>query len=209
MFNGLDRRARAALRTAFFLLGCVFLAQVATLARAADDFLDPSVAFRFSATEAPGQVVVTYKIADGYYMYRERFAFATRNGTATLGEPELPGGHVKFDQTFNKNVETYRNELTIRIPVKQAAGPFDLAVTSQGCADAGICYPPMERVYHVSSEALQLAGSGTATPTAQQSAAADDEPWYERATSADYAQSLLQRGGFLRSSGFISLPAPF
>ncbi|MGF6370304.1 thiol:disulfide interchange protein DsbD [Paraburkholderia sp. RAU6.4a] len=201
MFNGLDRRARAALRTAFFLLGCALLAQVATLARAADDFLDPSVAFRFSATEAPGQVVVTYKIADGYYMYRERFAFATRNGTATLGEPELPGGHVKFDQTFNKNVETYRNELTIRIPVKQAAGPFDLAVTSQGCADAGICYPPMERVYHVSSEALQLAGSGAATPTAQQSAATDDEPWYERATSADYAQSLLQRGGFFAIVG--------
>ncbi|MBB5508616.1 protein-disulfide reductase DsbD [Paraburkholderia atlantica] len=201
MFNGLDRRARVALRTAFFLLGCVFLAQLATLARAADDFLDPSVAFRFSAAEQPGQVVVTYKIADGYYMYRERFAFATRNGTATLGEPQLPAGHVKFDQTFNKNVETYRNELTIRIPVKQADGSFDLAVTSQGCADAGICYPPMERVYHVSGEALQPAGSAAAGPTVQQSAAIDDEPWYERATSADYAQTVLQRGGFLAIVG--------
>ncbi|RZF28678.1 protein-disulfide reductase DsbD [Paraburkholderia sp. UYCP14C] len=201
MFNGLDRRARAALRTVFFLLGFVFLAQVVTFARAADDFLDPSVAFRFSATEQPGEVVVTYKIADGYYMYRERFAFATRNGTATLGEPQLPAGHVKFDQTFNKNVETYRNELTIRVPVKQAAGPFDVAVTSQGCADAGICYPPMERVYHVSGAALQPAGSGAAPPTAQQSAVADDEPWYERATSANYAQSLLQRGGFFAIVG--------
>ena len=159
MFNGLDRRARHALRTVFFLLGCLILAQFGTLARAADDFLDPAVAFKFSATEKPGEVDVTYKIADGYYMYRERFAFATRNGTTTIGEPQLPAGHVKFDQTFNKNVETYRNELTIRIPVKQAAGPFDLAVTSQGCADAGICYPPMERVYHVSGEALQPAGT--------------------------------------------------
>ncbi|MFT4068774.1 protein-disulfide reductase DsbD [Paraburkholderia sp.] len=200
MFNGLDRRARAALRTVFFLLGCVMLAQFGTLARAADDFLDPAVAFKFSATERPGEVDVTYKIADGYYMYRERFAFATRNGTATIGEPQLPAGHVKFDQTFNKNVETYRNELTIRIPVKQAAGPFDLAVTSQGCADAGICYPPMERVYHVSGAALQPAGSMAPSATAQQSAA-DDEPWYERATSADYAQSLLQRGGFFAIVG--------
>ncbi|MGF6965406.1 thiol:disulfide interchange protein DsbD [Paraburkholderia sp. WC7.3g] len=204
MFNGLDQRARAALRTAFFLLGCVVLAQVATLARAADDFLDPDVAFRFSATERPGEVVVTYKISEGYYMYRERFAFAARNGTATLGEPQLPGGHVKFDQTFNKNVETYRNELTIRIPVKQAAGPFDLAVTSQGCADAGICYPPMERVYRVSGDALQPAGSAAAAPTAptaQQSAPTEYELWYERATSADYAQSLLQRGGFFAIVG--------
>lgn len=200
MFNGLDRRARHALRIVFFLLGCAVLAQFAPLARAADDFLDPAVAFKFSATEKPGEVVVTYKIADGYYMYRERFAFATRNGTAMLGEPQLPAGHVKFDQTFNKNVETYRNELTIRIPVKQAGGPFDLAVTSQGCADAGICYPPMERVYHVSGEALQPAGSAAAAAATQQSPATD-ESWYERATSADYAQSLLQRGGFFAIVG--------
>jgi len=200
MFNGLDQRVCAALRTVFFLLGCLMLAQVGTLARAADDFLDPAVAFKFSAAEKLGEVEVTYKIADGYYMYRERFAFATRNGTTTIGEPQLPAGHVKFDQTFNKNVETYRHELTIRIPIKQATGPFDLAVTSQGCADAGICYPPMERVYHVSGVALQPAGSATAAATVRQSAQ-DDEPWYERATSADYAQSLLQRGGFFAIVG--------
>ena len=181
----------------FSCSAALILAQFGTLARAADDFLDPAVAFKFSATEKPGEVDVTYKIADGYYMYRERFAFATRNGTTTIGEPQLPAGHVKFDQTFNKNVETYRNELTIRIPVKQAAGPFDLAVTSQGCADAGICYPPMERVYHVSGDALQPAGSAAAPAAAQQSAAAD-APWYERATSADYAQSLLAGRRILR-----------
>ncbi|HEY2020701.1 protein-disulfide reductase DsbD [Paraburkholderia sp.] len=200
MFNGLDRSVPAALRTVFCLLGCLMLALVGTLAHAADDFLDPAVAFKFSAAEKPGEVDVTYKIADGYYMYRERFAFATRNGTAPIGEPQLPAGHVKFDQTFGKNVETYRNELTIRIPVEQATQPFDLAVTSQGCADAGICYPPMERVYHVSGAALQPAGSIAAPATGQRSAL-NDEPWYERATSADYAQSLLQRGGFFAIVG--------
>ncbi|MFM0617883.1 protein-disulfide reductase DsbD [Paraburkholderia nemoris] len=201
MSNGLNRRARHALRAVFFLFGCLIFAQFSTLARAADDFLDPAVAFKFSASEKPGEVDVTYKIAEGYYMYRERFAFATRNGTTTIGEPQLPAGHVKFDQTFNKNVETYRNELTIRIPVKQAQGPFDLAVTSQGCADAGICYPPMERVYHVSGEALQPAGSAAATTAATQQSAAAGAPWYERATSADYAQSLLQGGGFFAIIG--------
>jgi thioredoxin:protein disulfide reductase len=200
MFNGLNRRARHALHALFIVLGCLILAQFGTLARAADDFLDPAVAFKFSATEKPGEVLVTYKIADGYYMYRERFAFTTRNGSTTIGEPQLPAGHVKFDETFNKNVETYRNELTIRIPVKQAAGPFDLAVTSQGCADAGICYPPMERVYHVSGAALQPAGS-VAAPAAERQTPAADEPWFERATSADYAQSLLQRGGFFAIIG--------
>ncbi|MGY6130326.1 protein-disulfide reductase DsbD (plasmid) [Paraburkholderia strydomiana] len=196
MFNCLDGRARHALRAAFLLFAGLILAQFCTLARAADDFLDPAVAFKFSAAEKPGEVDVTYKIADGYYMYRERFAFATRSGNATIGEPQLPAGHIKFDQTFNKNVETYRNELTIRIPVKQAAGGFDVAVTSQGCADAGICYPPMERVYHVSGAALQPAGSAGALQSES-----SDTPWYERATNADYAQSLLQGGGFLTIIG--------
>jgi thioredoxin:protein disulfide reductase len=174
-------------------------------ARAADDFLDPAVAFKFSATEQPGEVDVHYKIADGYYMYRERFSFAVRNGSSTIGLPQLPAGHVKFDETFQKNVETYRGDLTVRIPIKQANGPFDLAVTSQGCADAGICYPPMERVYHVTGVALQAASTGTttnatrsATPGADASASTS---WYERATSADYAQSLLQGGGFFAIVG--------
>ncbi|CAH2931655.1 MAG: Cytochrome c-type biogenesis protein DsbD, protein-disulfide reductase (EC [uncultured Paraburkholderia sp.] len=196
MFNRLSRRAHHAWRAAFLVFASLVFAQFGPLARAADDFLDPAVAFKFSAAEKPGEVDITYKIADGYYMYRERFAFATRNGSATLGEPKLPAGHIKFDQTFNKNVETYRNELTIRIPVKQATGGFDLAVTSQGCADAGICYPPMERVYHISGAALLPAGSAPAPQST-----ASDAPWYERATSADYAQSLLQDGGFVAIIG--------
>jgi thiol:disulfide interchange protein DsbD len=205
MFNALHRWGRNTLRATVLLVSCLMAVLLSPgVARAADDFLDPAVAFKFSATEQPGEVVVHYKIADGYYMYRERFAFATRNGTVTIGDPQLPAGHVKFDQTFAKNVETYRNELTIRIPVKQASGPFDLAVTSQGCADAGICYPPMERVYHVDGAALQAAGANANTTGAAQAApgtGVERSSWYERATSADYAQSLLQGGSFFAIIG--------
>jgi thiol:disulfide interchange protein DsbD len=186
------------------LLSCCFwLPGASGIARAADEFLDPAVAFKFSATERPGEIEVRYKIADGYYMYRERFAFATKGGTATLGDPQLPAGKVHFDQTFNKDVETYRGDLVIRIPVKQASGPFDIAVTSQGCADQGICYPPMERVYRVSGAALHAADAN-APPAARADApsnAQSDAPWYERATSADYAQSLLEGGGFFAIVG--------
>ncbi|MCP3725504.1 protein-disulfide reductase DsbD [Paraburkholderia sp. CNPSo 3272] len=221
MFNRFDRRSRAApyaTLSGFLLLVCCLLPMLfsTSLARAADDdFLPPDQAFTFSASEAPGMVDVHFKIADGYYMYRERFAFAARNGTAQIGEAQIPPGHVKFDPTFQKNVETYRGELTIRVPVQKASGPFDLAVTSQGCADAGICYPPAEHVFHVSGAALQAAAAGqsavpgaanpTPAPQPQTSAApaadATEEPWYERATSADYAQSLLQGGGFFAVVG--------
>ncbi len=125
----------------FALLLLVLANSLGNVAHADQDFLDPAVAFKFSASEQAGEVVAHYKIADGYYMYRERFAFAVKSGDATLGPADIPKGQVKFDETFNKNVETYRGEIAIPIPVVHASGPFDLAVTSQGCADKGICYP--------------------------------------------------------------------
>ena len=139
----------------FFALLLLVLANTfGNAAHADEDFLDPAVAFKFSASEQAGEVVAHYAIADGYYMYRERFAFAVKTGDATLAPADIPKGQVKFDETFNKNVETYRGEIAIPIPVLHANGPFDLAVTSQGCADKGICYPPMERIVHVSGAAL-------------------------------------------------------
>lgn len=190
MFNGMALSVRVrALRFLAVLLSFAVVFGGVSIARAADDFLDPSVAFKFSASESPGQVDVRFKVADGYYLYRERFAFAVKSGQATLGEPQLPAGHVKFDQTFQKDVETYRGDVVIHVPVKQASGPFELAVTSQGCADEGICYPPAEHVVKVDGAALRAA---SATPTEP----AADGNWFDKVTSADFAQSLLEGHGF-------------
>ncbi|MBJ9592823.1 MULTISPECIES: protein-disulfide reductase DsbD [Burkholderia] len=190
MFNGMALSVRVrALRFLAVLLSFAVMLGGLSVARAADDFLDPSVAFKFSASESPGQVDVRFKVANGYYLYRERFAFAVKSGQATLGEPQFPAGHVKFDQTFQKNVETYRDEVVIHVPVKQAAGPFDLAVTSQGCADEGICYPPAEHVVKVGGAAL-----GAASSSGGDAAAAGS--WFDKVTSADFAQSLLEGHGF-------------
>jgi len=124
---------------------------------AADDFLDPAIAFRFEARMADPQTVeVRYRIADGYYMYRERFGF--RAAGATLGAAAIPPGKVKYDETFQKDVETYKGELVIRIPV-EGSGPFTLSATSQGCADAGLCYPPQEH-----SAQLDAGGGAPAGP---------------------------------------------
>ncbi|WP_175972008.1 protein-disulfide reductase DsbD [Burkholderia sp. BCC0322] len=189
MFNGMALPVRVrALRFLAVLLSFMFVLGGMSLARAADDFLDPSVAFKFSASESPGQVDVRFKVANGYYLYRERFAFAVKNGQATLGDPQFPAGHVKFDQTFQKNVETYRDEVVVHVPVKQASGPFELAVTSQGCADEGICYPPAEHVVKVDGAALGAASSSGDTAAAGS--------WFDKVTSADFAQSLLEGHGF-------------
>ncbi|KFC73631.1 protein-disulfide reductase DsbD [Massilia sp. LC238] len=152
MFHSLHRFAR-------ILLACLSLFSIlmagAGSARAADDFLDPAIAFRFEARMADPQTLeVRYQIAEGYYMYRERFAF--RAAGAKLGTPEIPPGKVKYDETFQKDVETYKGELVIRIPV-EGSGPFTLTAASQGCADAGLCYPPQEH-----SAQLSAGAGGTA-----------------------------------------------
>lgn len=189
MFNGMALSVRVrTLRVLAVLLSFMFMLAGVSVARAADDFLDPSVAFKFSASESPGQVDVRFKIANGYYLYRERFAFAVKGGQVTLGDPQFPAGHVKFDQTFQKEVETYRDEVVIHVPVKQASGPFELAVTSQGCADEGICYPPAEHVVKVDGAALGAAAPADGAPASGN--------WFDKVTSADFAQSLLEGHGF-------------
>jgi thiol:disulfide interchange protein DsbD len=115
----------------------------ARTARAADEFLDPEVAFKGSVRAADERrVEVTFEIAPGYYLYREQFKFAAEG--ATLDAPGLPKGKTKFDETFQKNVEIYRGVLRVPVPVQQAGGRFRIAVNYQGCADKGLCYPPMQ-----------------------------------------------------------------
>ena len=132
-------------------------------ARADDDFLPPEQAFRFSAQMLdPHTVLVRYAIADGYYMYRERFSFSASG--ARLGAPQVPPGKIKFDETFQKDVETYHKGVEIRIPV-EGNGPFTLTATGQGCADKGLCYPPQDVSIRLvaGAGAAGAGGAGTAT----------------------------------------------
>lgn len=125
-----------------FLLSLIASLVLLAPAHADDDFLPPEQAFKLSARMLDPQTAeVSYAIADGYYMYRERFKFSAAG--VQLGEAQIPAGKIKFDETFNKDVETYHHSVVIRIPV-QGNGPFTLNVTGQGCADKGLCYPPQD-----------------------------------------------------------------
>ncbi|WP_211442976.1 protein-disulfide reductase DsbD [Collimonas humicola] len=163
-----------------------------TLAHAdEDDYLAPEVAFKFSARMADAKTAeVTYAIADGYYMYRERFHFKAEG--ATLGEPQIPAGKVKFDQTFNKNVETYHHSVTIRLPV-DANGSFTLISTGQGCADKGLCYPPMDSRISLSTTGGSSGGGLlSAIGIAKGANAAMDTPQAPAASNASPAVNATQ-----------------
>ncbi len=139
-----------------FLLLLAFLLGTAQAANP-DGLLEPEKAFRMSARALDAQTVeVSFAIADGYYMYRERFAFKAGDG-AKLGAPRFPAGERKKDEFFGE-VETYRKNVAIRLPVQGANRALDLTVTSQGCADVGVCYVPMD------SSARIVLASGAASP---------------------------------------------
>ncbi|MBX9869970.1 MAG: protein-disulfide reductase DsbD, partial [Burkholderiaceae bacterium] len=145
----------------------------------AQDFLDPEVAFKVSAKMVePGVAEVSYVIADGYYLYRERLKFESAD--AKLGTPDIPRGKIKFDETFQKEVETYRHHLVVRIPV-QAASDFTLNVGLQGCADLGLCYPPIVTPVKISIADIAAAttknndaGAATSGQAANKTAAVDN-----------------------------------
>ena len=142
----------------YMILLIIFLATaMPSTSWAKGHLLEPEKAFRFSARVLDASnIEVRYQIAEGYYMYRERFAFSAEPG-AKLGEAKIPEGKKKKDEFFG-NVQTHRGELKIVVPLESAeAGRVALTVTSQGCADVGVCYVPME-----SKIQLSLMGSAAA-----------------------------------------------
>jgi thiol:disulfide interchange protein DsbD len=135
----------------------LLLFTVCARAAAEPDLLEPDKAFRFSARVlAPDAVEVRYNVAPGYYLYRDKFRFRFEPETAQPGTPDLPRGEKKKDEFFGE-VETYRGEVRIRLPVTNAGGAdtVTLVATSQGCADAGVCYIP-----HDQTAKLKLASAG-------------------------------------------------
>ena len=123
----------------------ITLLLIAGFARAAEpEILDPSVAFKFSVKAlSDSELEVTYNIAPGYYLYREKFAFASESANVKLGNANIPNGKVKQDEFFGR-IETLRDEVRIVIPISRAgnAANWKFSATSQGCADIGVCFPP-------------------------------------------------------------------
>lgn len=124
------------------------------------DFLPVREAFRLSLVDSsPTQVKLRFVAAEGYYLYRHRFAFKTQEQGVTIGEAQLPAGEQKTDDYFGE-VEVYYGVLDIEVPVDNPEQrPFTLQVSYQGCADKGLCYPP-------ETENLTIGGIGAASTAA-------------------------------------------
>ncbi len=127
------------------LIASVALTLVAAFGPAqAGDLLPAAQAFALAGRLQDGQVILRYRVADGYYLYRDKFRFSVEPDAVQMGKPALPKGLMKQDEFFGR-VETYRGEVVIRLPLRRAkaAEPIVVTAVSQGCADVGVCYPPL------------------------------------------------------------------
>jgi thiol:disulfide interchange protein DsbD len=130
------------------------------------DFLSPDEAFHFSAlADGPDKIRLIWGITNGYYLYRARIKASSDGDSAKLGELVLPTGETKVDEYFGKQ-EVYHHDIVgsisvARSGVGQLAVP--LKITYQGCATAGLCYPPITKTVSV---VLPPAGAGSETGAA-------------------------------------------
>lgn len=115
-----------------------------------DGFLDPNVAFRVSAGVDGNTIHVRWIIADGYYIYRKKIDIQPESPDLTLSTPQLPQGIIKVDP-FLGSQEIYQQQVQATVAYSRTdagAHPLQIKVTYQGCAEAGLCYPPITKVLY-------------------------------------------------------------
>ncbi|QPL44532.1 protein-disulfide reductase DsbD [Halomonas sp. A40-4] len=107
-----------------------------------DDFLPVLEAFQPTAWHDGDTLFVGVEVADGYYLYRHQFAVESLTNNVRLGMAELPEGTFTNDE-FMGDVYIFRDQVVMEAPLESDfSGPLDVDFTFQGCADAGLCYPP-------------------------------------------------------------------
>lgn len=178
------------------------------------DLLEPEKAFRLSAQWVDANNInVRYQIADGYYLYRDRFKFEVEPENLSLGKPQMPVAEVHQDQFFGR-VETYRGNLIIRLLLQQT-GPRQsliLKAVAQGCADVGVCYTPLEQKVE-----LKLGATDMSVPSPTNAVAAlrttqatvIDPPQKTAASGAPLSDESSRAANLLRGGSFWLIVASF
>lgn len=142
------------------------------MAARADDFLDVDAAFRLQPQAADGRVALAFEIAPGYYLYRERFAFQAQGDGPLPTDIRYPRGEIKHDPNFDQKMEVFHQAVRVEagFDAKAPVGETVLKVTYQGCAEAGLCYPPKSRLLRVSlgegGKVTAVADADAGTPPA-------------------------------------------
>ncbi|MEW5792398.1 MAG: protein-disulfide reductase DsbD [Pseudomonadota bacterium] len=158
-------------------------------APAQDEFLDPDAAFGFSARLIDqGHVEVSWRSAPGYYLYRDKIKLSVSPDTVKLADFQLPQGTWHEDETFGRQQVYKGTTIKLTVPLQYSgAKPDKITVTSkyQGCAEAGVCYPPTTK-----DVSLTLSGAATGGGATSQAAPAAGAPAAPASEQDRFAQIL-------------------
>lgn len=134
------RIQRHALNALLLLLLLPTVAQAQWFSNDDSEFLPVLEAFQPSAWHDGETLYIGMEAAEGHYLYRHQFA--VESDAAALGDPEIPEGTFTSDE-FLGDAYVFRDTLVFEVPFEEeASGVIPVTVTFQGCADAGLCYPP-------------------------------------------------------------------
>jgi thiol:disulfide interchange protein DsbD len=162
--------------------------------RAEPDFLPPDEAFRFNAlADGPDKIRLIWEITDGYYLYRARIKATSDSDKAKLGQLELPTGETKVDEYFGKQ-EVYHHDIVGSISVARSGSgdlTVPLKVTYQGCATAGLCYPPITKTLSITLPSAGAASTAGAGPSAAAASAGNSPTPGAAAPSAGRTADLF------------------
>jgi len=129
----------------------------------ADEFLPVDQAYQWATHLNSSQLVIRWTIAPGYYLYQERFKFRLADGTKPT--PLYNQGSLKYDELFERETLIHHDLALASFDLAQLPPVFDLTFEYQGCAEAGLCYPPQKhqiRVNTTTGQIVELApGSGS------------------------------------------------
>ena len=128
----------------------------------AKEFLPPEQAFVVEATWSANttELLIDYRPVKGYYIYQEslQYRLFINDRQINTKNIQLPRGIEKFDETFGKKMEIYPNPFLVTIPFLQKTEQgIRLELDLQGCADGGICYPPMTYQYFLAAPGVKVA----------------------------------------------------
>jgi thiol:disulfide interchange protein DsbD len=167
----------------------VILALLSVQALPAQVFLPPEKAFKVEANwlEKSNQIEIEFFPAKGYYIYQESLQFELGSELDKLVniKPALPMGIEKFDENFQKKMQIYKQPFMVLLQAKpEPSKPIHIEVTLQGCAEAGICYPPMTLKFLLAGPGVKAAPlpellDGVVTPTSNREFSLADL-WRER-----------------------------
>ncbi|HEX4153016.1 MAG TPA: protein-disulfide reductase DsbD domain-containing protein [Steroidobacteraceae bacterium] len=166
------------------------------------DFLPPDVAFRAGARLEGGTLLVRWVIADGYYLYKQKITVVAESPDLIVTGVSLPPGTLKTDPYLGTQ-EIYKQQVEGTVAYRRfdyGAHPLQVKVTYQGCAEAGLCYPPITKVLWPS------AGSSAASAVAPSARPVASYPWEGFAIGGGVL-AFLAAGLLLRKTRTLPLPA--